>query len=1028
MNISSWSIHHPVTPIAVFLVLTILGAISFLRLPVTQFPNIDVPIVTVSVGQPGAAPAELSNQVVKPIEDAVWDLSGVKHISATAGNDSAVVTVEFEINTDSDRALNDVKDAVEGIRGDLPESISEPLIERVDVTGTPILIYAVQNPRQTVGDLSYFVDDVIARRLQTAEGVGDVSRLGGSETQVRVDLDPDRLLAHGITASQVNDQLVASKADLGGGRGDISSAEYSIRVLGAAKTLADLRASQISLTSGGTVRLDQLGRVSQGPAVSRNFALLEGEPVVAFGVFRQTGASDLKAAENAKKILSGLEGEYPDVRFSLIDDRTYYTEGSYTSAMDTLYEGAALAVVIVFIFLRNWRATAITAMALPLSIIPTFFVMQMLGFSLNTVSLLGITLVTGILVDDAIVEIENIVRHVRMGRAPFEASEEAANEIGLTVIAISLTIVAVFAPVSFMGGIAGQYFRQFGLTVAVAVLFSLLVARLVTPMAAAYFMKDQGKTEQEDGVLMQRYQQILAWTLEHRTLTLLAGLLIFIASIYSATLLPTEFVPPQDVGRSNVSVELPPGSTLEDTRRASRMLTERISEIPEVQTLFVDGGSSSINKANISVDYGPKEERERGFKEIEKDIRNIISDIPDMRLHLLNQGQSRDLTVNVLGDTRSAAEKAAYRLLEGMRTVPEILDPSTSATLSQPEVRITPHPELAAGLGVNAAVLAKTARIATIGATESNLAKFDTGERRIPVVVRFNEEARTNLSTVANQRVPSSNGSQVPLGVVADVHLSAGPSTVERYDRQFRVSVAADLADGEPLGPALAAVRQLPAARDMPEGTSIQPSGDAEAFGDVFTSFANAMGAGLLLVYIVLVLLFSSFITPLSILLSLPLAIGGAIFALFLGGHAIGLSVVIGFLMLMGIVTKNAIMLVEFADVNVKSGTERKEAMLDACHKRARPILMTTVAMTAGMVPSALATGTGGEFRAPMAIAVIGGLLLSTLLSLLFVPALYSVVEGASERLTDFLHRIAGTNRPAGEEGSGDGDGEARPA
>jgi multidrug efflux pump subunit AcrB len=580
------------------------------------------------------------------------------------------------------------------------------------------------------------------------------------------------------------------------------------------------------------------------------------------------------------------------------------------------------------------------------------------------------------------------------------------------VIAISLTIVAVFAPVSFMGCIAGQYFRKFGLTVAVAVLYSLAVARLITPMVSAWFIRDSAGPERQDGWLMRRYQAVLRWTLDHRTVTLLLGLVIFAGSLFSATLLPTEFIPAADIGRSAVSVELPPGATLEETRQASRALTERVAAIPEVRSVFVDGGSAAITRANLSIDYGPPEDRDRDFRAIEAEIRAIVAKVPDLRLHILRQGQGRDVTVNVLGDTDAAAAQAAGLLVEDMRKVAVLRDASTSATLTRPEIRIVPKPKLAAELGVSASALATTARIATIGDSEQNLAKFDTGTRRIPIVVRLNAAARADLTTVANARVPSTRGGQVPLGVVADLRLASGPASIERYDRRFKVSVAADLAPGVPLGPGLAAVQNLPTAQAMPEGTAIQESGDAEAIGEIFSAFATAMGTGILLVYVVLVLLFSSFLTPIGVLLSLPLAIGGAIFALYLGGYAIGLSVAIGFLMLMGIVTKNAIMLVEFAHQGMERGMSPHDAMLDAGHKRARPIVMTTVAMTAGMIPSAIGGGTGAEFRAPMAVAVIGGLLLSTLLSLLFVPSLFSVVEGLKRRSRRLLARITGSNRP----------------
>ncbi|WP_439149126.1 efflux RND transporter permease subunit [Sulfitobacter sp.] len=1014
MNMSTWAIRSPVPSLAMFLVLCLIGMVGFFRLPVTQFPNIDIPIVTVNISQPGAAPTEIATQIVKPVEGAVSDVTGVKHVTAVASDGSASLTIEFELETDSATALTDIKDAVAGVQGDLPENATEPIIKRLDVTGQAILTYAVSDPTQSIQDLSYFVDEIVARELQVEKGVGKVTRIGGGDRAIEVELDPDRLLSLGLTAADVNSQLRQNNIDLGGGSGDLGGQEYSIRALGSADTVAQLAATPIITAPGQTVRLDDLGKVFDGATETSSFAMLDGQPVVAFGVFRSTGASDLAAGDNAKDRLAELAQEYPNASFSLIDDATVYTEGNYHSAMDTLYEGAALAIIVVFLFLRNWRATIITAVALPLSIIPTFMVMQYLGFSLNTVSLLGITLVTGILVDDAIVEIENIVRHIQMGKPAYEASEEAASEIGLTVIAISFTIVAVFAPVSFMSGIAGQYFKQFGLTVAVAVLFSLLVARLITPMMAAYFMRDGVAPEEEekDGFIMRRYMGILGWTLRNRTLTLLMGLGIFAGSIFSATLLPTEFVPAADRGRSTVSLELPPGSTLDQTRAQGRNVSTILAQIPEITNVFVEGGTSSDTKANLIVNYGQKDERDRSSFVIEEQMKQLLQDIPDVKINVLKDNGQRDVQLNVLGDTEAAASATAITLAAQMNGLPEIVNASSTASLVRPEVQITPRPQLAAEMGVTSAALASTIRIATLGDTESNVAKFNAGDRQIPILVRLKKDVRDDLSKLAGLRVPSTTGAPVPVSVVADVRLSSGPSTIERYDRQYRTSVEADLAPGAPLGPATEAVMALPLAQSMPEGTSIQSAGDAEVMGEVFTQFALAMGAGILLVYVVLVLLFSSFITPVTILMSLPLAIGGAIFALYLNNSAIGLSVVIGFLMLMGIVTKNAIMLVEFAAEAMTEGATKSEAMLQAGHKRARPIIMTTVAMTAGMVPSALAVGAGGEFRAPMAVAVIGGLLLSTLLSLLFVPSLFSVLDGLKDRIRWALVAVFGANKP----------------
>jgi len=1010
MNMSTWAIRKPVPSIALFLVLVIVGLVGFMRLPVTQFPNIDIPIVTIAIAQPGAAPSEIANQIVKPVESAVSDVSGVNHVSATATDGFASITIEFDLEVDTDRALNAIKDAVAGVRGDLPDSITEPNIQRLDVTGTPILTFAVSDPTRSIEDLSYFVDEIVARELTAANGIGKVSRIGGGNQAIEVELNPDRLLALGLTASDVNNQLRQNNIDLGGGSGDLAGQQFSIRALGSAKTIDDLAATPITLAGGGAVRLDDLGTVFDGAQDAASFAMFNGQPVVAFGVFRATGASDLTAGGNAKSRIADLSKTYPNATFALIDDATTYTNSTYHSAMATLYEGAALAIIVVFLFLKNWRATIITSVALPLSIIPTFIVMQYLGFSLNTVSLLGITLVTGILVDDAIVEIENIVRHIHMGKPAYEASEEAASEIGTTVIAISFTIVAVFAPVSFMSGIAGQYFKQFGLTVAVAVLFSLLVARLMTPMMAAYFLRDGIAPEAEkDGFVMRGYMRILGWTLHNRLVTLVLGVGIFAGSIYSATLLPTEFIPPSDTGRASVSIELPPGSMMDETRSVSRDVTKIIRTIPEVQTVFVDG---SDTKATVRIGFGSKTGRDRSSFQIIDELGGLLASVPDVRLFILSDNGTRDLAISVLGDAVSATAAAAQTLADQMNTLPEIVRAASKASLVRPEIQITPKAELAAEMGVTSAALASTIRIATIGDTGGNVAKFNTGDRQIPIIVRLERDAREDLFRMAGLRIPSTTGAPVPLSVVADVALSTGPTSIDRYDRQYRTSVEADVAKGFFLGEATAAVNALPIAVTMPEGTKIQAGGDAEVMGEIFTQFGLAMGAGILLVYVVLVLLFSSFLTPVTILLSLPLAIGGAIFALYIYGAGIGLSVVIGFLMLMGIVTKNAIMLVEFAHKSMHDGADRTNAMMEAGHKRARPIIMTTIAMTAGMVPSALAVAEGGEFRAPMAIAVIGGLLLSTVLSLLFVPSVFSVIDSGRQRVLRGLVTVLGANQP----------------
>lgn len=995
MNLATWSIYKPVPTLAFFLVVCIAGIFGFSRLPVTEMPNVDIPIVSINIAQPGAAPAELSGQIIKPVEDAIANITGVDHIIASATDSMASIVINFTMETPTDRALNDVKDAVSGIRSSLPDTISEPIIKRVELVGKPIQVYTVTDPTLSIEGLSTFADDVVARALLGLKGVGGITRIGGADRVINVELDPDRLLSLGITASTVSRQLRATNVNMGGGRGETAGLEFSIRALGSAATVAKLASTPLSLPGGETVRLDELGRVYDGPAEVRNFATLNGQPVVALAVYRSSGVSDLDTAKAVVAKLKTLRKNFPEAQVTLIDDATTYTEGTYKSAMETLYEGAALAVIVVFLFLRNWRATLIAATALPLSIIPAFFVMYLLGFSLNTVSLLAITLVTGILVDDAIVEIENVERHLRMGKSAFKAAGDAAIEIGMTVIAITFSIVAVFAPVSFMGGIPGQFFKQFGLTVAVAALFSLLVARLVTPMLAAYFMKvTPHAAAKKDGLAMRLYLRTLRWTLRHKIITLFMAFSLFAASLYSATLLPGEFTPKKDIGRTALTLELPPGTTLDETRHITTLMGEKIRTIPEVTSVFVEGGAGDIRKANLTVNYGPKTERDRYFLAIQQDILAVLADIPDARINLVNERGQRDISLSVQGEDRMAVTSAALELAAEMKGISGLVDVTTTAALPRPEIQITPKPALAAELGVTAQMLASTIRVATLGDINANLAKFSDGDQQVPIVVRLQETARRDLSQLQSLRVTLNDGSSVPLFLVADVAMGSGPSVITRYDRENETKVEASLGPSTVLGAATASVFALPLVKNMPNGTTVQSSGDAKIMADIFRGFAIAMVAGIMLVYVTLALLFSSFVTPITILLTLPLAIGGAIFALYLFNLAMSLPVVIGFLMLMGIVTKNAIMLVSFAKDAQAAGMARMDAMMEAGHKRARPILMTTIAMTAGMLPSAFASSLGGEFRSPMAISVIGGILLSTALSLVFVPVLYSLVDG----------------------------------
>lgn len=1000
LNISAWSIRQPLPSIVFSIILLILGWMSFTKLAVTRLPNADIPVISVAVGQFGAAPAELESQVTKIIEDGVSGVENARHITSKITDGLSVTTIEFSLETNTDRALNDVKDAVTRVRSGLPQNVNEPLIQRVDVVGLPILTYAAIAPGKTPEQLSWFVDDVVKRALQGIRGVSQVERIGGVDREILVSLDPDRLQAVGLTAIDVSRRLRGSNIDLAGGRAEIGKNDQAIRTLAGARTLNDLAGTMISLPAGGEVRLDDLGTVTDTIADRRTFARFNGEPVVALGIKRAKGASDVVVAKAVEKRIEELKASNTEVDLQLIDTSVEFTKGNYDAAISTLFEGAALAVIIVFLFLRDLRATIIAAVSLPLSIFPAFWVMDLLGFSLNMVSFLAITLSTGILVDDAIVEIENIVRHMRMGKSPYRASLEAADEIGLAVIAISLTIIAIFAPASFMPGIAGQFFKQFGITVSVQVFFSLVAARMVTPVLAAYFLKPHHHEDPPPGFILRGYNHLVKWSVRHYYLTVLAGLGIFALSVLSITLLPQGFLPAQDIQRSLLALELPPGSQLSFTEKTTEEIVARLRKRSEVKSVFVDGGRvppglSEVRRAALIINYTPKGDRSITQRELELEISKDLENVPDIRYWFLDDNGLRALSLIVTGPEIGIVNQVANELALQMRRISLVANVTSETALDRPELRIQPRADLAARLGVSTESLSETIRVATIGDVGPALAKFDAGDRQIPIRVQFDESARSELKILEQLRVPLGGGrGNVPLSVVADIRLDQGPTSINRYDRARQATVAADLVGQAALGDAMAKINELPVMKSLPKGVKVGQSGDAESLQELADGFATAISSGLMMVYAVLVLLFGTFLQPITILFSLPLSIGGAILALVLTGNMqLTIPVWIGIIMLMGIVTKNAIMLVDFAIESIHAGMKRDEAIVDAGMKRARPIVMTTIAMAAGMAPSALAFGAGGEFRSPMALAVIGGLVFSTLLSLIFVPAMFLMMD-----------------------------------
>ncbi len=1116
-NISSWCIRNPVFPIVLFVGLLLGGLISFARMQVNNAPDIDFPAAIVSVSQPGAAPNEMETQVTQRVESAVRGVTGVDEISSTVVEGNSTTFVQFELGTPTDRAVNDVRNAVSQIRSNLPEGILEPQITRVDAENEPISYVGAQTTDMTLEQLSWYIDNTVAKRLLGLPGIASVGRVGGVDRTIRVILDPAALQAQGITAAQVNQQLRQSNMNGAGGRAEIAGSEQSVRVLGNAQDAYQLSQTQISLPGGRFVKLADLGEVKDSNSEQRSIAKMNGRQVVTFMIQRAKGSSEVTAYDVGWKELHKLEKENPKVHFSEVFNTVDYTKAQYRSAMEGLIEGAVLAVLVVLLFLRDIRATLISAVAIPLSAIPAFWFMSMMGITLNFMSTMAMGLVAGVLVDDAIVEIENIVRHMRMGKSAYQASLDAADEIGLAVLATTMAIVAVFFPVALMPGIAGQYFKAFGFTVVLSVLMSLLVARMITPLIAAYFLRSRGVQPHAAWKWMDLYLKVLNWSLDtskahallaklprparqfghyaigillllvvigafvagtggamkvlgmlawngaitfvlalfvggvisyavakligflvqmvgggfaewqavvaahwharlqdHRMTMVGAGLATLLLSVLLFGTLSMSFFPPQNDDYSRVNVVLPPGTTLKQTEAATDRVAARVSKDPNVARVF-----ERVNVGTGRVNIVLKKDRAVTSTEFERALSPTLSAFPDARVSFQSQNgggpeaDARDIMLYLGGDDPVKLTAVANQIAKEMEGVPGLRAPRIGSDLAQPEITIKPRFDLAADLGVTTSALSQTIRIATLGDIEQNSAKFSLSDRQVPITVSLSENSRRDLTTLENLPVPTTGGGSVPLKAVAEIGFGSGPTTIKRSNQIRRLAIGADLAPGVVSGDVWSKINELPTVKTLPQGISRLNLGDQKWQSELLFNFAVALISGVLLVFAVLVLLYRRFLAPFVNMGSLLLAPLGAAVALHIANQPVSLFVLIGILMLFGIVAKNSILLVDFAVEMMNHGMAKNAAIWEAGHKRAQPIVMTTVAMVAGMLPTAISITGDNSWRAPMGITVIGGLIFSTLLTLLLVPAYFSIAISIETRIGRLFHRFIGSDAHA---------------
>ena len=1011
LNVSAYSIKNPLVAILLFVLLTLGGIYGFMKMKVQQFPDIDLPAVVVTVTLPGAAPSQLENDIAKKIENKLTSIEGVSHIRTTLQTGAATMATEFVLEKDIQEAVDDVRSAVGEVRGDLPAAANDPIITKVSTAGFPVVTYSVASDNMSVEDLSWFVDDTVTKQLSDIPGVSTVSRVGGLQREITVAADPIVLSGLKLPISQLSQQIAGIQQDSSGGEAEVGNTTQTIRVLGAVERARELNNLQVAVPTGGTQALGRMAKITDGAADPSSIAKLDGKTVVAFNITRSRGASEVDVMALVDDELAKLTADTGNISIEKVYDRATPIAEDYEASLRMLIEGGILAVVVVFLFLRNIRATIVAAVALPLSVIPTFLGMYLFGFSLNIISLLALSLVIGVLVDDAIVEVENIIRHLRMGKTPYEAAMEAADEIGLAVVATTFTLIAVFLPTAFMGGIVGQFFRQFGWTAALSIFASLMVARLITPMMAAYVLRPEKNHVEKQSAMMGYYLKIVSWTLRHRWLTMGATLVLFVASLGLVKLLPTSFIPDNDIDQTRVAIELTPDVALADTERVAALASERILAMPEVTNIFTSvgeaqasmgasdgGGGKAENIAGLDIVLAPR--AERGTKqEIERKISQLMTEVPGARFTVgLSSGGESGYNFSLTSTNSQLLEQTAQKIMTEIRGLPSAGAVTSDRSLPRQELTVTPDRLAMADKGVTTQDIATTLRVATVGDYEQRLSKLNLDTRQIPIVVRLPDVAKQNVSQLEGLYVPSTMpaGQGVRVGEVAALDFGTGPAQISRLDRERAISITVQPADGE-LGDLVQAVKSVPTMQQLPPSITIIDQGQAENMAELFSGFIIAMSVGVVCILGVLILLFGRLLQPFTILMALPLSIGGAFVGLVITNSSLSMPSMIGFIMLMGIATKNSILLVDYALIAQRRGLARFEAIMDACRKRARPIIMTTIAMGAGMLPLVFGWGDADPtFRRPMAAAVLGGLVTSTLLSLVVIPVVYTLMDDVS--------------------------------
>ena len=1010
MFLSNISINKPVFTTMVIIALVVFGYVSYGRLGIDLMPNVDFNYITVTVVYPGADPETVESEIIDKIEEEVSTLPGIKQIQSRALENVGLIFLEYELDVDINIAAQDVRARIESIKRDLPGDAESPIVEKLDIGSVPVMMLAV-SADMPLSSLTTFVEDRIKSRFESIQGVGSVKMVGGREREVHVRLNPDAMRERNIGVNEVIGVLKMSNIEIPGGRIETGTRELVVKTKGRIPAADEFGDIIIKQSPDGIVRLNDIADVDDTIEEKRSLARLDGKDAIGLIVRKKSGANTVKVAERVNEEIVKLKNELPPgIEIAVPQDESLFIRASFEELLIHLFYGGLFAVLIVFLFLRSPRSTLISALAIPTSVISTFTFMHAMGFTLNIISMLGLSLSVGMLIDDAIVVLENIYRHNEAGESPMDAARKATTEIGLAVMATTFSIVAVFVPVAYTYGMIGKFLYQFGMTVSFAVLISLFVSFTLTPMLASRFLvvtKSHGAfftiIEKGLGAVDRGYRELLRRALKFKWLTVLTAVVIFVFSIWIGSLIPFEFEPQMDKEMYNVNIVTPAGSPISLIERKIVEVENIVNEIPEVVTVFSSVGSGAvetITEANIQIALIPKSERKMHDTEIMAITREKLADITGAKISVnesspVSTGMgSGDIQITFQGEELDSLLQVSEKLVLALKAEPGFVDVDTSYETGKPEIRVLIDRERSSRLGLSVMDIATT--INSLVSGESVITSFKDAGRDFDLKVRLNESYRDDPMDLLSIPVRSMSGSLIDLGTVAHIEHGSGPSEINHKNRRKAITVFANL-DNLPLGTAKSlankAIEQL-----ITPNVSYSYSGKSDMMEESFRSLFFAMGLAVLLIYMLLASQFGHFIHPFSIMISLPLSLIGALGALFLSGMTINIMTMLGIIMLMGLVTKNAILLVDYTNTVRARGKSREEAILEAAPVRLRPILMTTFAMVFGMLPVALGVGAGAEMQAPMAVCVIGGLLTSMFLTLVVVPVVYSMLDGFVER------------------------------